>query len=217
MKLVRCLVIMSAWLFAASSILAQPAQGIDYRALASPQPVAGNRVEVIEFFWYRCPHCYEFEPSLKSWVAKLPQGVVFTRVPVVFDAEWAIDARIFYALRAMGEEERLRAPLYDAIHLKGGRRLNRAQYQRWIEDWLAGQGIDLTRFRAALESQPVVQQVEQARRMTLAYKVEGTPTLAVNGRYVVDADSAGSLAQMLAITTSLIDRTRTSYSPDVRS
>lgn len=209
----RRLAIAFAWLLPAFGALAQPAQGIDYRALASPQQVPGKSVEVIEFFWYRCPHCYEFEPSLKHWAAKLPPEVRFARVPVVFDAEWAIDARIFYALRAMGEEERLRAGLYDAIHLKGGRRLNRQPYEHWVEDWLAGQGVDMTKFRAMLASKPVQEQVDRAKRMTLAYQVEGTPTLAVDGRYVIDPQSAGSQAQMLAITSYLINKIGASRSP----
>jgi thiol:disulfide interchange protein DsbA len=199
------IVLALAVLLAASASRAQPAAGIDYRELERAQPAARGRTEVIEFFWYRCPHCYEFEPLLERWAAKLPPGVLLTRVPVVFDAEWAIDARIFYALRAMGEEERLRASLYDAIHLKRGRGRHREQYQRWVEEWLSGQGLDMTRFRAALASSAVEQDVERARRMTIAYQVAGTPTLAIDGRYLVDAGS-GDQRQMLAITTYLLDK-----------
>jgi thiol:disulfide interchange protein DsbA len=190
--------------------LADPAPGIDYRELRTPQRAAPGTEEVLFFFWYRCPHCYEFEPHLARWAAALHGGIVLRRVPVVFDAERATDARIFYALQAIGAEERLRAGLYDAIHLDGGRRLNRRAYLHWVEDWVARNGVDARKFRAALDSPAVLDQVEEARRMTLAYAVEGTPTLAVNGRYIVDAD-AGSQARMLEIATELLRRT---VSPD---
>lgn len=191
----------------AAGALAEPARGIDYRELPSVQPSANGEVEVIEFFWYRCPHCYEFEARLKRWTAKLPADVRLKRVPVVFNAEWAIDARIFYALEAMGEEGRLRDALYDAIHLKGGRGLDRRRYERWAEEWLSQHGVEMTRFKAAAQSEGVREQVEQARRMTIAYGIEGTPTLAIQGRYVVDAN-AGSQPQMLAVTSYLVNRVR---------
>lgn len=178
-----------------------------YRELRRPQPTAAGQVEVIEFFWYRCPHCYELEPSLARWAQRLPRDVLLRRVPVVFNTEWAIDARIFYALQALGEEERLRPGLYEAIHREGGRRLDRTRYERWVAEWLSRHGVDMPRFRAALESAAVREQVEQAKRMTVAYGIEGTPTLAIQGRYLVDAQ-AGSHAQILEISTDLVNKAR---------
>jgi thiol:disulfide interchange protein DsbA len=195
---------------AALCAAADPAPGIDYRELRVPQRTAAGPAEVLFFFWYRCPHCYEFEPRLARWAAASRGELVLRRVPVVFDAERAADARIFYALRSLGEEERLRAALYDAIHLHGGRRLDRRAYLQWVEDWLSRQGVDARRFRAALASPDVLEQVRAARRMTIDYGVEATPTLAVNGRYIVDGD-AGSEARMLEVATQLLRRT---VSPD---
>jgi hypothetical protein len=99
----------------------KPQAGTDYVAITPPQNTdTGSKIEVLEFFWYRCPHCYSLEPALAAWLKKLPSDAQFRRLPVVFNEEWAIDARIFYALEALGEVERLHAPLFDAIHKQGG-------------------------------------------------------------------------------------------------
>lgn len=186
---------------------AEPARGIDYREVAAARPVQRERIEVIEFFWYRCPHCYEFEFHLKRWAARLPADVVVRRVPAVFSKEWEIDARIFYALEAMREEGRLRAALFDAIHRGGARRLTGTRYLQWVEEWLSSQGIDVAQFRTARHSKAVEDQIEQSRRMTIGYKLEGTPTLGVNRRCIVDANS-GDHARMLAITSYLVHHAR---------
>ena len=193
--------------------LAAPFPGIDYQELRPPQPTADVGVEVVEFFWYRCPHCYDYEPDLRAWVERLPRGVAFRRVPVVFNDDWAIDARLFYALDAMGELERLHAPLFDALHRDGGRRLRGKAYEDWLARWLPTQGIRPAHFRDVLASRAVRERVTRARRMTKTYRIAGTPTFVVQGRYVVTPE-AGERRAVLAILDHLIEAARSGERED---
>src|SRR5215831_13959254 len=112
-----------------------PLEGRDYIELKPPQATdSPGKIEVTEFFWYRCPHCHALEPALEDWVKKLPKDVRFRRVPAVFNAEWSIDARIFYALDSLGAVERVHRALFDAIHEEGGNRLQGAAYAKWVAD-----------------------------------------------------------------------------------
>jgi protein dithiol oxidoreductase (disulfide-forming) len=188
-------------LFCAGAALARlPAAGVDYELLKNAQSVeASGRIEVIEFFWFRCPHCYAFEPVLEPWVAKLPAEVRFRLVPGMLKADWATDAQIFYALESIGAEGRLHRALFDAIHAKGSGAtdLKGGAFAKWVEDWLVRQGVDMRTYRSAFESPAVKDKVAQARQINQAYRIEGVPTLAVQGRYVVtpfDKDRRSMLA-----------------------
>jgi protein dithiol oxidoreductase (disulfide-forming) len=186
-----------------------PIAGLDYRVLNDIPEVneAPATIEVIEFFWYRCPHCYDLEPALEAWLARLPADVRFKRIPVVFGSEWAVDARVFYALESIGELDRLHRPLLNAIHESKGRMLKGGAYVRWVSAWIVGQGIDRNRLEAALNSARVDIQVRRAGRLTDAYGVSGTPNLAVNGRYVI-RPAAGDRRRILVVTDHLIRQAR---------
>lgn len=163
-----------------------PLAGVDYTVLETPQPTpSSGKIEVTEFFWYRCPHCYALEPLLDKWIARLPENTHFDRVPAVFGDEWMNDAKIFYALEAIGERKRLHARLLKAVHEEGGKGLHGDDYLEWVSDWLEGQGVDVRRYRDAMRSGAVRAQVKAAADMTRAYGVSGTPNMAVGGRYLV--------------------------------
>ena len=167
-----------------------PVPGKDYLELSPPQPTeAAGKVEVIEFFWYRCPHCYSLEPYLENWLKTLPADTQFRRVPAVFDDEWAIDARIFYALEAIGQEQRVHRALFDAIHKQGGAKLKGQTYVKWIAEWLAKQGVDMAKYEAALRSSGVESSLKRAIQSTKAFRLDGVPMIAINGRYIVVSDS----------------------------
>src|SRR3989304_8568821 len=118
------LIVGLAPLLSCAAVVAQPTLGKDYVALNPPQAVeATGKVEVIEFFWYRCPHCYNLEPVLRDWLKKLPRDVQFRRVPAIFNEEWALDARGFFTLEGGGDLARVHNGLIDAIHEQGGGRL----------------------------------------------------------------------------------------------
>lgn len=193
-------------LFAAGLAQAQPTAGVEYRELSAQQPAdAAGKIEIIEFFWYGCPHCYNFEPVIDPWVKKLPKDTQFRRVPAIFNDEWEQGARAYYALEAIGEGQRLHKPLFDAVHT--GARLKVAN-EAALTEWLGKQGVDAKKFAAAYRSFSVEGKVKRAKQLTQAYKIEGVPAMAVNGKYVVITDNIKSFEQMLAVSDYLIDQTR---------
>ncbi len=193
-------------LFAAGLAQAQPTAGVEYRELTQAQPTdAPSKIEIIEFFWYGCPHCYNFEPIIEPWVKKLPKDVQFRRIPAIFNDEWAQGARAYYALEAIGEGERLHKPLFDAVHQ--GSHL-RVANEAALTEWLGKQGVDTKKFAAAYRSFSVEGKVKRAGQLTQAYKIEGVPSMAVNGKYVVITDNIKSFDQMLSIADYLTDQSR---------
>jgi thiol:disulfide interchange protein DsbA len=195
-----------AMFFALGVAHAQPKAGVEYRELSTPQPTdTAGKIEVIEFFWYGCPHCYTFEPLLESWVKKLPKDTQFRRVPAIFNDEWAQGARAYYALEALGEVERLHKPLFDAVHQ--GTKL-KVGNEAALSEWLGKQGVDTKKFAAAYHSFSVEGKVKRAAQLTQAYKIEGVPAMAVNGTYVVNTDHITSFDQLLAIDDYLLDQLR---------
>ena len=193
-------------LFAAGLAQAQPTAGVEYRVLPVAQPTdIPGKIEVIEFFWYGCPHCYEFEPVLEPWVKKLPKDVHFRRVPAMFNDEYAQGARAYYALDAIGQEERLHKALFDAIHT--GSRL-RVGNEAALTEWLGKHGVNTKEFTAAYHSFTVDSELKRAAQLTQAYKIDGVPSMAVNGKYVVNTDSISSFEQLLSITDYLIEKVR---------
>lgn len=192
--------------FVAGVAQSQPTAGVEYRELATAQPTdAPGKIEVVEFFWYGCPHCYTFEPVIEPWVKKLPKDVQFRRIPAMFNDEWARGGRAYYALEAIGELERLHKPLFDAVHT--GSRLRVAD-EVALTDWLGKNGVDTKKFAAAYRSFSVEGKLKRAQQLTQAYKIEGVPSMAVNGKYVVVTDKITSFEQLLSVTDYLIEKSR---------
>ncbi len=176
-----------------------------YIEISPPIPTdSKSKVEVIEFFWYECPHCYALEPSLEAWVAKLPKDVVFKRVPAMFNERWAISARVYYTLEAIGELNRLHKPLFDAIH-KGGLHVTNPEQ---LNDWLSRQQVDVNKFNATFKSFTVDSKLKHAADLTQASKIDGVPALMVDGRYLIGAATTSSEERMLAVADSLIEQSR---------
>jgi thiol:disulfide interchange protein DsbA len=187
------------------TVQAQLKPGADYSVLKNPQTVeVKGKVDVVEFFWYRCPHCYSLEPALEAWVKKLPADVHFRRVPAVLSENWAIDARIFYAFEALGVLDRVHRAFFDAIHKD---RLNVAS-EPAMNEWLKKNGIDRKKFDEAVKSFGVQIQVKRAAQQSAAYQLDGVPMLAVQGRYTVSGEQGGSHERMLANVEQLVDMTR---------
>jgi protein dithiol oxidoreductase (disulfide-forming) len=162
-------------------------QRADYYELNPPQQVeAANKIEVLEFFWYGCIHCYNLEPRLETWLKTAPKDVEFRRVPAVFNERWAHDASIFYTFEALGLLDKLHRPFFDAIHR------DRLRSERWPElsGWLEKQGVDAKKFESTFKSFGVQSKSKRAIRLTTAYKIEGTPAMAVHGRYTVPSSEA---------------------------
>ena len=166
------------------SPLAAFGQPRDYIELNPPLPVdAGGKIEVLELFTYGCIHCYNLEPALESWTKKLPADVLFRRVPAIFNRQMAHDASIFYTFEALGVLNKLHRPFFDAIH-RDRLRTDNAQA---LTEWLQKNGVDPKKFDDALKSFGVDSKTKRAAKLTVAYKIDGTPAMAVNGRYTVSA------------------------------
>ena len=169
--------------------------------LATDNPA---KIEVVEFFWYECPHCYALEPYLEAWLKKLPKDAEFKRVPAMFNQRWAVSARVYYTLEAIGELDRLHKPLFDAIHKDGLKITNDKQ----LTDWLERQKVDVAKFNTAFRSFSVESKLKRALTLTQGSKIDGVPALMVNGRYLVPASGGNTEERMLAATDALIEQTR---------
>lgn len=163
--------------------------GLDYLELSSPRPTeAKGKVEIIEFFWYGCPHCYRLEPELQAWIKKLPKDVTVRRMPATLNDSWEPMTRAYYAMEALGLTDKLHAKLFEAIHANG---LNPGKPEVFF-DWAAKQGVDKAKLAQAYNSFSVNAQVMHSRQLVQEYKLTGVPAFAVAGRYVTSAYMTGS-------------------------
>jgi protein dithiol oxidoreductase (disulfide-forming) len=190
-------------LFALMTVQVSAQQRQPYTQLNPALSVESDgKIEVLEFFWYGCIHCYNLEPHIEAWLKKLPPDTQFRRVPAVFNQRWALDAAIFYTLDALGVLDKLHKPLFDAIH-KGGLRTDN---QEAFNGWLQKNGVDPKKFIDTMKSFGVQSRTKRATQLTAAYKIDGTPAMAVHGRYMVSAEIPG----MLNTVDQLVDEVRKS-------
>ena len=177
-------------------------EGQDYVALDKrvPSDAAAGRVEVIEFFWYSCPHCNAFEPRLEQWIAKLPKDVTLRRVPVSFRDDFVPQQRLFYVIEALGKVEELHKKVFYAIHVDK-RPLNN---QAAIGEWLATQGVDKAKFDELYNSFAVQTKATRATKLQNDYKVGGVPALGIAGRFYTDGSLAQNMERALQITDFLV-------------
>lgn len=172
--------------------------------LASPQPTRDPaKVEVIEFFWYGCPHCYQVEPRVADWLARQPEQVEFIRVPAVFSARWAMLARAYYAMQQLRLGEDAHRALFNAIH----RERRNLDDEASLTEFFVARGVSEQAFRDAFHSFDVDRKVRQANQMTRDYALEGVPTFIVEGTYRVDGPSAGSEDKMFDALDRLVAQT----------
>ena len=183
---------------------ATPDEGIDYRTLREIVPTSSpGKIEVLEFFWYACPHCYHLEPHLAKWKASLGADVVFRRVHVAFRGD--THQKIFYTLEAMGRAEALNAKVFDEIH----QRNNPLAGLPDAAEWARKQGLDVAKFEAAWNSFGVQTQQKHANALVAGYRVDGVPTFGINGRYVTSpAMVGGSHVRALQVVDFLIGQER---------
>ena len=198
----------------AGSVLLRPAQaqirkpeaGREYFKLARQVPVEApsGKIEVVEFFWYNCPHCNAFEPSLEAWSKRLPADVVLRRIPVGFRDDFVPQQRLFFSLQSMGLVDKLHGKVFTAIH---DDRMDLTRGDA-IAGWVAQQGVDRAKFAAAYNSPEIGKLVSQATALQEAYGVEGVPALGVAGRYYTDGAIAGSMARVLQVVDYLLGDVR---------
>ncbi|HMM84958.1 MAG: thiol:disulfide interchange protein DsbA/DsbL [Gammaproteobacteria bacterium] len=180
-------------------------EGRDYIRLAQPAPTSTpGKIDVLEFFWYGCPHCNAFQPAVETWSARLPGDVAFRRVPVGFSAMHETHARLFYALEALGEVDKLHRRVFAAMHVQR-RRLDK---ESDIAAFAAEQGLDRDKFVDALRSFGVSTKARQAKALAEAYKIDGTPSMGVHGRFFTSGSLAGSNERSLQVTDFLVQTVR---------
>lgn len=168
-------------LLISGSALASVQEGRDYNVLPSPQPTSGNKIEVLEFFFYGCSHCYHLHPKLIEWEKGMPKDVELTYVPTIFRDSMEPMARTFYALESMGKLNDMHDPLYRAWNVDEIQLFEEAK----ISDFVSSKGIDRSKFSAAYNSFSMQSKVTRAKQMTRSYMITGTPTLIVGGKYVI--------------------------------
>lgn len=180
---------------------------VDYRVIP-PQPVpSGDRIEVIEFFWYGCPYCYQLQPALDEWLARKPQDVAFRRVPAIFRESWAPHARIYYTLEVLGALTRLHAAVFESYHLEQLPLNSTAS----IADWAAQHGLNREQWLAIYESADIDSKVLRSRDLTRTYSVAGTPSLVVDGRYLTSSGMTPGVRAMIPVLDGLIDLARAEH------
>ncbi|HHJ36232.1 MAG TPA: thiol:disulfide interchange protein DsbA/DsbL [Gammaproteobacteria bacterium] len=177
-------------------------EGVDYKVIAAQATDSGDKIEVQEFFWYGCPHCFAFEPTIAAWNKSKPANVEFIRVPAIFRPDWEVQARAYYALKNMGLIEDMHGKIFTAIH-KDKNRLNKKQL---IVDFLEKNGVDKEKFLAEYSSFSVDGMVRKAKRKLKPYQIQGVPTVAVNGKYITSGSMAGSYERMIKIINYLIEK-----------
>lgn len=181
-------------------------EGKDYIKLGKPATVGApaGKVEVIEFFWYSCPHCNAFEPQFEAWVKSQPADVVVHRVPVAFNASFAPQQKLYYALEGLNLLPQLHAKVFRAIHVER----NRLATDDAIFEWVGKQGVDVAKFKGVYNSFTVNNQVRKAAQLQNEYDVEGVPALGVAGRYYTDGTKAGNMDNVLRVVNALVASSR---------
>lgn len=178
------------------------AAGFEYKRIAKQETSTTDKIEVLEFFWYGCPHCFRFEPFMKRWLANKPKNVEFIRVPAPLNPSWMIHSKAYYALELMGQLDKVHDKLFDAMHLKRMRLFD----EESVVDFVAKQGVDRQQFIDTMKSFAVSSKVNKAKQLVKEYKLTGVPEVAINGKYTTNARMAGGYKEMIEIMDYLIDK-----------
>ena len=176
---------------------AAPKEGKDYVKLSKPATTEApaGKVEVVEFFWYSCPHCNAFEPAFAAWKQKAPANVVVRRVPVAFNASFVPQQKLYFALQAMDNFDAMHVKVFHAIHVER----NKLASDDAIFEWVGKQGVNVAKFKEAYNSFTVANQVRKASALQQEYDVEGVPSMGVAGKYYTDGPRAGSMQNVLNV------------------
>ncbi len=186
------------------AVAADPVEGRQFNRIQMPQPTeAAGKVEVIEFFWFGCSHCGKLEPLIKPWAKQLPSDVTFKKVPAILGDSWAPGARLYYALDAMGQLDKLGDAVFDAML---NQRINLGS-ETVLLDWIAGKGLDRKAFADVYKSFSVDAKVKKAAEMTQEYGFSGVPAIVVGGKYSPGPE-LNSYGDMLQVTDFLIAKNR---------
>lgn len=186
-----------------------PEEGLDYAKLDKPAPTEApkGKIEVVEFFWYHCPHCNHFEPALENWLKNLPKDVHFRRVPVAFRPSFVPDQHMYFTLEALGKLPELHKLYFAAIHAEKLPLDSREQILAWVAKQNV-KGLDMTKFTQTFDSFAVASKATKATQLQTSYKVSGVPALGIAGQFYTDGSLAQNMDRALQITNYLIGTLR---------
>lgn len=181
-------------------------EGQDFKVLTAAQGITGtpDKIEVAEAFWYGCGHCYQFDPVINDYAAKLPSDVRFVRIPVMWNPTNQIHARLYYTAQALGKGEELHTAVFREIHVNQ----NMLTKEEDIQALFAKHGVSAQDFQKTFRSFAVEGQLKRAKDLTERYQVRSVPMLIVNGKYNTDAPGIKSYDNMLQVVSELIERER---------
>ncbi len=178
-------------------------EGVHYERLSAPQPTSTKgKVEVLEVFWYGCPHCFRFEPYLERWLKRKPENAEFVRLPGVLRSDWEVHGRAFYTAQLLGVFDTVHQALFDALHLQK-RKLNSEESLR---DFFAEHGVDKIEFTKTFRSFAVETRIRRAKTLVSRYGIKGVPAVIVNGKYLVSNRMTGGNANTIKVINFLIKK-----------
>jgi len=205
----KLLVLLSFFILSSEVVFAEEAakfdEGVDYQLIKPAQPTDDpNRVEVVEIFWYGCPHCYHFEPALEPWVASIPKDVNFYRLPAVFNDQWEVHARAYFAADILDVLNKSHTALFHAMHAEN-KAINTVEK---LATFYTQYGVDEELFKKTYHSFVVNTKVARAKDMVNRYGVTGVPAMVVEGKYLITGSMAKSYQNMLKIIDFLVEKER---------
>jgi len=202
--------IVTTVLLVAGTVATAAELGRDYKLLNPPQPASAKKIEVLEFFFYGCSHCFHLHPNLSAWEKTMPKDVELVYVPTIFRDSWEPMARTFYALESLGQQHQLHDALYKAWNVSNEDLSDEAR----ITNFLAQRGVDRAKFSAAYNSFAMQSRILRSKQMIRSYGISGTPTLVVDGRYLITGLQPADAIRVLG---DVIEMVRKERSPKSRA
>ena len=185
-------------------------EGNNYLRLAKPQPTSTtDKIEVVELFWYGCPHCYDLEPKIEKWLQSKPDDVEFVRLPAIVGPRWEPLAKAYYTAEVLGVLDKTHTALFKAVHEKKQQFKDNEQ----IKEFFVSQGVTEADFKNAFNSFAVSVKMNNAKLMTRRYAITGVPTLIVNGKFSTSGKLAGSQTGIIKVVDYLVAQERTAGTP----
>lgn len=179
--------------FTSAAMAADFVAGKDYTVAANPIKVdVPGKIEVREFFWYGCPHCFKLEPYMQSWLKKIPKDVNFLRTPAAMNPVWEMGARGYYASEALGVRKKTHLPLFHAIHEGNQQIFDQKSQAKFFTKY----GIPEAKFNSTFNSFAVTAKVSQSNKLAAQLQLTGVPAIVVNGKYIVQGED-GKVTQVV--------------------
>ena len=190
---------------ALADVAADYQEGKDYLVLANPQPTStADKIEVVELFWYGCPHCYRLEPLMAEWQTSKPDDVEFVRMPAVLGPNWELFGKAYYTAELLGVNDKVHNALFDALHKDRKKFRDEAALQAFFLE----QGVSAEDFKNTFNSFAVNVKLNHAKQMTKRYALTGVPTIIINGKYSTSASQAGNNEKAIKVMDYLVVQER---------